>query len=174
MSLEGLVDAIQQTDAAFATQAAKAVNVSLTLRNWHIGCYITEYEQKGADRAQYGERLFEHLAEQLAPIGLKRMDARELRRFRQFYLTYPQIREALTPVLASLPAIGKPGLPSIRETASPESFTPPTPALTLSARRLLDRLSFSHFAELLQIEAPLKRLFYFLLLIRKAAHQRYF
>lgn len=160
MNFAGLVDVIRQTDNVFATQAAKAVNVSLTLRNWCIGHYITEYEQKGADRAKYGERLLEQLAEQLAPAGLKRMEARELRRFRQFYLVYPQIREALSPVLENLPTAQKLALPSIRETASPESSTPPTPALTLSARRLLDRLSFSHFAELLQIEAPLKRSFY--------------
>ena len=30
-------------------------------------------------------------------IGLKRMDVRELRRYRQFYLVYPQIRETLLP-----------------------------------------------------------------------------
>ncbi len=160
MNFAGLVDVIRQTDVVFATQATKAVNVSLTLRNWCIGHYITEYEQQGADRATYGERLLEQLAEQLAPTGLKRMEARELRRFRQFYMTYPQIRETLTPVLNRLSATEKSGLPAIRETATPESAHPRPPALTTPAQRLLERLSFSHFAELLQIEEALKRLFY--------------
>lgn len=136
MNFDGLLAAIRQTDTVFATQATKAVNASLTLRNWCIGYHITEYEQKGADRAKYGERLLDQLAVQLGSTGLKRMEARELRRFRQFYLTYPQIRETASPELT---------------TASP-SASP--------ARMLLDRLSFSHFVELLQIEAPLKRLFY--------------
>ena len=158
MNFDGLLAAIRQTDTVFATQATKAVNVSLTLRNWCIGYHITEYEQKGADRAKYGERLLDQLAVQLGSTGLKRMEARELRRFRQFYLTYPQIRETLNPVLANLPAADKLALLSIRETASPEL---PTASPSASpARMLLDRLSFSHFVELLQIEAPLKRLFY--------------
>ena len=52
-----LVDGIAQVNQHFQTQAVKAVNVSLTLRNWLIGCYIREYELKGSDRAAYGERL---------------------------------------------------------------------------------------------------------------------
>lgn len=158
MNFDGLLAAIRQTDTVFATQATKAVNVSLTLRNWCIGYHITEYEQKGADRAKYGERLLDQLAVQLGLTGLKRMEARELRRFRQFYLTYPQIRVTLNPVLANLPAADELALLSIRETASPE-LTTASPSAS-PARMLLDRLSFSHFVELLQIEAPLKRLFY--------------
>jgi len=155
---EDLVAAIEQTHAAFATRAAKAVNISLTLRNWFIGHRIAEYELVGADRASYGEGLIEQLADRLGQTGLKRLDARELRRFVQFYRAYPQIREALSPVLASLPEAGPYTLPSIRETPSPESgaMLPGGPG----PRLLLERLSFSHFAELLQIEAPLKRLFY--------------
>lgn len=103
MNFQGLVAAIGQAHTTLAAQASKAVNISLTLRNWFIGYYIAEYELQGADRATYGERLFEQLALHLKQTELKRMDARELRRFRQFYSTYPQIREAVTPALASLP-----------------------------------------------------------------------
>lgn len=157
MDFSGLVEAIQQTHAAFSAQANKAVNISLTLRNWFIGHYIAEYELQGADRAKYGERLLEILAEQLADNGLKRIEARELRRFRQFYNGYPQIREALTPALSALPLAENLNLPEIRETLSPES---PDALPNSNHRLLLERLSFSHFAELLQIEPPLKRRFY--------------
>jgi len=45
------------------------VNISLTLRNWAIGCHIREYEQNGADRAEYGENLLDRLAERLDAEG---------------------------------------------------------------------------------------------------------
>lgn len=78
----------------------RAVNTSLTLRNWLIGFHIAEYEQQGADRAQYGDKLLDRLSERLAQAGVSRAEARELRRYRQFYWTYPRIRESLSPELA--------------------------------------------------------------------------
>lgn len=149
LNFDGLVAAIEQAHAALAEQASRAVNVSLTLRNWMIGCRIVEFEQAGTDRAVYGERLLDSLALRLRGGGLKRVEARELRRFRQFYLNYPRIRETLPPELAA------PAATLIRETASAESTTPLVPA-----RLLLERLSFSHFAELLQLDDPQQRTFY--------------
>lgn len=145
----GLVTTIARTHALFAAQASKAINVSLTLRNWLIGHHIAEYELRGADRADYGERLLERLALRLGESGLRRIDARELRRFRQFYGAYPQIREAVTPVLAGLPVAQRIGLPEIRESVSPESDamapagtgTPPATPPALAPRLLLERLS---------------------------------
>ncbi|BBO80432.1 hypothetical protein DSCO28_09980 [Desulfosarcina ovata subsp. sediminis] len=49
MDSEKLVGAIRYVHTELAAQASRAVNVSLTLRNWMIGCYITEYEQNGAN-----------------------------------------------------------------------------------------------------------------------------
>ena len=142
----GLVTSIARTHALFAAQASKAINVSLTLRNWLIGHHIAEYELQGADRADYGGRLLERLAQQLGEAGLRRIDARELRRFRQFYGTYPQIRESVTPESESVaPAGTRTGTGKLQ---------------ALDPRLLLERLSFTHFAELVQIDAPLKRLFY--------------
>ena len=97
-----LVAAIRQVDEHLAIQAGKAVNICLTLRNWAIGFYILEYEQRGADRANYGGQLLERLAERLRNQGMARVEARELRRYRQFYSTYPRIRESLTPELRNL------------------------------------------------------------------------
>ena len=161
-----LVASIARTHALFAAQASKAINVSLTLRNWLIGHHIAEYELQGADRADYGGRLLEQLAQQLGEAGLRRIDERELRRFRQFYSAYPQIREAVTPVLAALPAAQRLGLPEIRESVTPASESVALAGTSvgtpqaLDPRLLLERLSFTHFAELVQIDAPLKRLFY--------------
>ena len=107
--------------------AAKAVNTSLTVRNWLIGHRVVRFEQLGKDRAAYGERLLPALAQRLSAVGLKRVDPRELRRFRLFCSVYPQIREALTPeLLAGQRAAGLQALPTalphpIRETVSPVS-----------------------------------------------------
>lgn len=146
LNFDRLVDTLAQAHDALQAQAAKAVNVSLTLRNWLFGYHIREYEQLGADRSAYGERLLETLAARLQQTGLKRIEARELRRYRQFYLAYPQIRETLS---AKLPGL------KIRETPSPESGLP-----TISPQLLLERLSFSHFVELLQLDDVQQRVFY--------------
>ena len=57
LNFDSLVAAIERTHSALAEQASKAVNLSLTLRNWFIGYYIAEFELQGADRASYGDKL---------------------------------------------------------------------------------------------------------------------
>ncbi|HSI50645.1 MAG TPA: PDDEXK nuclease domain-containing protein [Ideonella sp.] len=153
-SFEGLVAAIAQAHTQLTSRAAKAVNVSLTLRNWVIGFYIHVYEQAGADRARYGERLLESLTDRLRAEGLARVDVRELRRFRHFYVSYPQIRETLSPEFTSGLAL-PPAETAKRETASPVSAAAGAPA-----NLLLERLAFSHFAELLQLDDAQQRAFY--------------
>ncbi len=54
MKFSSLIQSIQQTHNALHQQAVKAINRSLTIRNWLIGFYIVEFEQKGEDRAAYG------------------------------------------------------------------------------------------------------------------------
>jgi len=41
-----LVESIQNAHSGLTAQAGRAVNISLTLRNWLIGYYIAEYEWK--------------------------------------------------------------------------------------------------------------------------------
>jgi hypothetical protein len=40
------------------------VNISLSLGNWLIGCYISEYQLHGVDRAGYGEQFLTRPAQQ--------------------------------------------------------------------------------------------------------------
>lgn len=157
-NFETLVVSIVQLHQQAQEFATKAVNIGLTLRNWFIGHRIVEFEQQGRDRAAYGERLLPALAERLAAAGLKRVDTRELRRFRLLYTTYPHIRETVTPEL--LARSGASALQPFlhfaplakRETLSPES--PP------GKPDLLQRLSFSHLAELLELPDETQRRFY--------------
>ena len=151
LSFERLVTAIGQAHAELVAQASRAVNASLTLRNWLIGCYIAEYEQQGTDRAQYGDKLIERLSERLMQAGVSRAEARELRRYRQFYLTYPRIRESLSPELKRK-LLSQADTGNFRESV--------TPTLGIAAGEVLSKLSFSHIAELLQCDDATKRAFY--------------
>ena len=46
MNFESLVGRINQVQDVLQAQAAHAVNLSLTARNWLVGYYIVEYEQQ--------------------------------------------------------------------------------------------------------------------------------
>lgn len=96
LDFSALIEAIQHVHEHSASLAKRAVNLSLTLRNWVIGWYIHEYEQGGADRAAYGESLLERLAERLNGIGLDEISPRYLRLCRRFSTCYPEIRRSLT------------------------------------------------------------------------------
>jgi predicted nuclease of restriction endonuclease-like (RecB) superfamily len=144
-----LVGQIQQADHQLTHLASKAVNISLTLRNWLIGYYIAEYQLQGKDRADYGDKLFERLAQQLKQQSISRVDSRELRRYKQFYQTYPYIRESLTPEF-TLPLLKTGDTVSQIQTDSKSEWQ----------KNILNRLSFSHIIELIAIEDDTKRQFY--------------
>ena len=157
LSFERLVTAIGRAHADLAAQASRAVNVNLTMRNWLIGFHIAEYEQKGTDRATYGDKLIEELSARLMQAGVSRAEVRELRRYRQFYQTYPQIRESVTPELGKT-LLSLPGVGHIRD--------PVTPKLGVTACEILTRLSFTHIVELMQCDDATRRAFYELECIR--------
>ena len=62
MDFESLVGRINQVQDVLQAQAAHAVNLSLTARNWLVGYYIVEFEQHGEDRAKYGDKLINRLS----------------------------------------------------------------------------------------------------------------
>ena len=83
-----LSEFILQTHQSAQDTAIKAVNQMATLRNWLIGCYIVEYEQKGSDRAKYGDRLLKRLEER---VNTKGLNLTLFKNSRRFYLLYPQM-----------------------------------------------------------------------------------
>lgn len=173
-----LIGKVHEESAAIVN---RTVNTTLTLRNWVIGHYIDRYELSGRDRATYGGGVISALADALTERGVTRCERRELYRYVKFRRAYPQIASAAAPLLM---ISGGTDAPAIVETPSPQSGSPdkaaigesvtprlenPDPKATgeslsprsgLSGERLLRSLSFSHFAELLEIEDPLKRAFY--------------
>jgi len=159
-----LVNQIIQTHEALKGYALKAINVSLTVRNWLFGFYVVEYEQNGDDRAKYGENLIDELSKSLAEKGLKGVVPTSLRMCRSFYLTYPQIQQTLSVELKVL------GIKQIQQTLFVElqnklgtlsqKLQDTENQLFVEPIKLLTNLSFSHFSELLKIDNLLKRTFY--------------
>lgn len=164
MKFDILINQIEWTHQSLYLQATKAINISLTLRNWLIGFYIVEYEQNGADRANYGDKLIDNLAERISINGL---GARNLKLCRQFYTAYPQIMQTVPAQLQKLDASNDNW---IMQTVSAQlqinndkqllSDKSPSKQWTLSPEKLINHLSFSHLTELMAVREPLQRTFY--------------
>ena len=92
MNFESLVGRINQVQDVLQAEAAHAVNLALTARNWLVGYYIVEFEQRGEDRAKYGDKLINRLAKE---INRKGFEPRRLREYRQVYIVYPQLGAAI-------------------------------------------------------------------------------
>lgn len=100
MEYDRLLAGISDVNRVSQVAVARAVNQTLTLRNWLVGAYIIEYEQNGVDRAAYGTQLMETLAKDLKKQGIKGFAVSNLRNFRQFALTYPHLaQDTLLPQL---------------------------------------------------------------------------
>ncbi len=67
----------------------QTVNTTMVQTYWNIGRLIVEDEQSGKERARYGKRQLESIAETLTREFGRGFDARNLRNMRQFYNTFP-------------------------------------------------------------------------------------
>jgi predicted nuclease of restriction endonuclease-like (RecB) superfamily len=176
MKFENLVRAIEHTHQHFHQQAVKAVNVSLTVRNWLIGYYILEFEQKGEDRAAYGDKLLKSLSDSISFKGLSETN---LKLSRQFYQMYPEMGNIIQSNFSSL------FLTPIRQSVTDEFQHSDYVPVTISQlptdefknnsevskadnhyRQVLERISFTHLTELIKIEDKTKRSFYELLILK--------
>jgi hypothetical protein len=68
----------------------QTVNTTMVQTYWNIGRLIVEDEQNGSERAEYGKKQLESIAETLTREFGKGFDARNLRKMRQFYTTFPK------------------------------------------------------------------------------------
>lgn len=66
----------------------RAINTTMTAAYWLIGKHIVEEEQRGTNRATYGEGLLKNLAKELTAEFGNGFSYANLRNMRQFYLTY--------------------------------------------------------------------------------------
>ncbi|MDD5423347.1 MAG: PDDEXK nuclease domain-containing protein [Candidatus Omnitrophica bacterium] len=89
-----LYDRIRKIIEIARGNIAHAVNTEMVIAYWHIGKEIVDDEQNGRHKAQYGESVLLRLSERLTTEFGQVFEETNLRKIRQFYLTYP-IRDAL-------------------------------------------------------------------------------
>ena len=151
INFNSLLNSIKQVDISFKTNALKAVNIGLTLRNWVIGYYISEYELNGADRAKYGENLLLKLSKELKTLGVSSTGKRQLYNYNRFYNKYSNI-------VRTLPAQFK-NLTGISNDESEKVWTLPA-QFQNNPQEMISALSYSHFELLITIDDQTKRFFY--------------
>ena len=162
-TFDELSASVLQTHQTTQTSAIRAVNQMATLRNWLIGCYIVEYEQKGKDRAKYGDRLLKRLEES---VNTKGLNLTFFKVSRNFYLYYPQIAELFqVSIHQKLPdeSINEKGATASHQFNNvgflQKSATPSHKFIT-APHTILSKLSFSHIREIITQDDPLARFFY--------------
>ena len=168
--IQNLVTVISETQSYFRQQAQKQVNIGLTLRNWFFGFYIVEYEQKGNDRAVYGENLIRNLSKLLNERNLKGFSEVNLRMYRSFYLCYPEIQQSVTvefylndfqqnTILQSVTAklVGDENQLEKNEIVI---FQSPSEKSISDIEKMINNLSFTHIVELIKQDNEIKRSFY--------------
>lgn len=70
--------------------AVRSLNAVMTAAYWLVGRRIVEFEQHGAERANYGEGLIEKLSSDLTNRFGRGFSWRNLHQMRLFYTAYPQ------------------------------------------------------------------------------------
>jgi predicted nuclease of restriction endonuclease-like (RecB) superfamily len=165
LTIKNLVSLINETQQYFQQQAQKQVNTALTLRNLLFGFYIAEYELNGEDRADYGKMVIKEIAKRTK--HLKGMSERNLYLFKTFYLTYPNILQTPSAKLYinDFQEVGILQTPSAKfilalNTNKKKQTSTIKETYKMDENLLINRLSFSHFIELLKPFEPLQRAFY--------------
>jgi len=141
--------------------AVRYVNTALVATYWLMGRRIVEYEQKGKERAEYGEALLKHLSDDLTRQFGKGWGEPHLRAVRQFYMIYGDIKKRYT--LCSKSEKSKES--EIRHTPGSELIPAqvlPKKLQSVSIEFFNDLfpLSWSHYRLLMRLDEPFKREFY--------------
>jgi predicted nuclease of restriction endonuclease-like (RecB) superfamily len=177
INFESLLNQIQSVQTVLQNSTAHAINTDLTIRNWLIGYYIVEFEQKGNDLAQYGGKLLQNLENRLKTKG---MTERRFREFRQFYITYPHLGTEIANLLPldtikQIPNIEKEfsiwQMPSteletekwhLPDAESPKPIRRSATAefKGMSIQLIVNKLSYTHLCKIVNIDNYVKRTFY--------------
>ncbi len=156
---DALVDLCRRTHEHMQRSAARAANTALAARNWLFGWYIVEYEQEGADRAEYGERLIARLSAALTDVIGKGFSERNLDQFRKFYRLYREIPQTASAELGIPETLSR--MLRIDNQVEPSGSDASLRhggleiSQTLSAEfAVAFRIGWSHYVELLTLDAP--------------------
>lgn len=153
--ITGLLETARRT-------TARAVNAVMTATYWEIGHRIVEYEQRGKQRAEYGEVLLKELGKDLTARFGRGFGWRNLFQMRGFYLAYPpeklQTPSAISAVEASF-APRKSAMPSRNSRGEQmlQTVSATSPLAQIAARF---PLPWSAYVRLLAVKNESARSFY--------------
>ena len=155
----GLQREIAEVVEAARAAAARSVNALMTGTYWEIGRRIVEFEQKGEERAAYGEALIRRLGTDLSQRFGRGFGWRNLAQMRAFYLAWPAdvIVQTLSaqsrgPQIVPTPSAVSDGR-SPAQVARPHALEPVTIAQAFP-------LPWSAYVRLLSVKTPAARAFY--------------
>ncbi len=173
MTFDSLYKSVAKLNEAFEDDTARAINRNITARNWLIGFYIVHYEQKGEDRAKYGEKTLQKLSEKL---NKKSLSYRNLRLYRQFYLEFSLLEKPVFDYVLHEFASEKTLLTGIKNNLIEDKSASKDLAnavcqigqtvlakfeeIQIPPETLFTHLSYSHFTLLMGVEDNLARTFY--------------
>jgi predicted nuclease of restriction endonuclease-like (RecB) superfamily len=136
-------DGIRELIAGARTTVARGVDLVQVHTNFEIGRRIVEEEQRGKDRAAYGEEVIKALAERLTGEFGRGFSISNLRSMRQFYLqNLDRIGQSVS---------GQFNAPAIGQSVTGESGNSALRPFTLS---------WTHYVFLLGVKDPNERSFY--------------
>jgi predicted nuclease of restriction endonuclease-like (RecB) superfamily len=145
------------------TEVTRTVNTTMLEAYWCIGRLIVEEQQQGVQRAEYATSLLEKLAIKLSNEFGAGFDASNLRRMRQFYLSF-SIRGALQHELnaGEMNTTEKGDSTAICGTSRHVSAKTLNDSYLQKQFRLEIRpsLSWTHYRKLLRVEKPAAREWY--------------
>jgi predicted nuclease of restriction endonuclease-like (RecB) superfamily len=145
---DGLIGGIAELLETARCTAARTVNALMTATYWEIGRRIVEFEQEGAARAAYGEKLLTQLSHDLTSRLGRGFGVDNLQRFRSFFLSYPPER-----IYATLSRKLPEALPAISQTSSGKS--PSAKSETLSRKLAIEKYATASRNSAGGSEAPL-------------------
>lgn len=173
MTFDSLYKSVSKLNEAFEDDTAKAINRNITARNWLIGFYIVHYEQKGEDRAKYGEKTLQKLSEKL---NKKSLSYRNLKLYRQFYKEFLSLEKPIYDYVLHEFASEKTLLTGIKNNLIEDKSAQKDLAINdcqigqsaiaqftevqIPPETLFTHLSFTHFSLIMSVEDGLARTFY--------------
>lgn len=162
-SFAQLVAICCETHREWSAAAARAIDTHLVARNFLIGHYVVQYEQAGADRAEYGKRTLKVLSQSLNAAVGRGFSVDNLELMRRFYQHFAV--QILRPAISDTASrISGPVTPKKSETPS-RIFVADQIQFSINReiiRELPQRftLGWSHYVELLSISDEAERRFY--------------
>jgi len=133
-----LVSGIGELLEAARRTTTRSVNAIMTATYWEIGRRIVEFEQEGAERAQYGSGLLKRLSGELTAHFGRGFSRHNLARFRDFYLAFPPEKIRATVSLKSPEEAGGEKRATASQKSSDGTLQSPTAKKSTTLSRISD------------------------------------